>query len=148
MRKTYVKPMMQSEAFVANEYVAACWKINCNVPNGYGYLDNDNSGSYTSGDTLLTPTEKNGQPSTVYGCGVWHTGVEGVPDDGPVANAMWHPVSGGDGGHGGKGPGGNNGSSGTTADYAVYYWKDGDGAYDVHFSKVSDAQWQTNPNAS
>ena len=28
--KTYVKPMMESEAFVANEYVAACWYVSCN----------------------------------------------------------------------------------------------------------------------
>lgn len=29
MKKNYVKPMMESEAFVANEYVAACWTITC-----------------------------------------------------------------------------------------------------------------------
>ena len=39
--KTYVKPMLQSETFVANEYIAACWKINCNVPTGYGFIDNN-----------------------------------------------------------------------------------------------------------
>ncbi len=30
MKKVYVKPVMESEAFVANEYVAACFKITCN----------------------------------------------------------------------------------------------------------------------
>lgn len=27
--KKYVKPMMESEAFVANEYIGACWFIEC-----------------------------------------------------------------------------------------------------------------------
>lgn len=30
MKKEYMKPVMESEAFVANEYVAACWFIRCN----------------------------------------------------------------------------------------------------------------------
>lgn len=29
--KTYVKPMMESEVFMANEYVAACWGVSCVV---------------------------------------------------------------------------------------------------------------------
>ena len=29
--KTYVKPMMESEVFMANEYVAACWGVSCEV---------------------------------------------------------------------------------------------------------------------
>ena len=29
MKKAYVKPVMESEAFVANEYVAACWTMTC-----------------------------------------------------------------------------------------------------------------------
>ena len=31
MKKAYVKPVMESEAFVANEYVAACWRVQCIV---------------------------------------------------------------------------------------------------------------------
>lgn len=38
MKRAYVRPTMVGERFVANEYVAACWKINCNVPWGYGYM--------------------------------------------------------------------------------------------------------------
>lgn len=34
MRKDYVKPTMESEAFVANEYVAACWTITCTNDDG------------------------------------------------------------------------------------------------------------------
>ena len=29
MKKAYVKPVMESEEFVANEYVAACWTLTC-----------------------------------------------------------------------------------------------------------------------
>ena len=132
--KAYVKPMMDSEVFVANEYVAACWKINCNVPTGFGFIDNNGNDKYDSGDEKLT---NNG----VYGCGVWHTGVQGVPGDGPKANAMWQPQ---------RWEGGfmfgeyvNSGSA-----YDVYYWSDGYGQTHRHFSKVSDAEWETNPNAS
>ena len=129
--RAYVKPMMDSELFVANEYVAACWRINCNVPTSYGFIDNNGNDQYDRGDTKLTS-------DGVYGCGVWHTGVQGVPDDGPVANAMWQPqrltLLGG---YRNDGPA-----------YDVYYWSDGNGQTHRHFSKVSDAQWETNPNAS
>lgn len=122
MKKAWVQPRAVGQTFVPNEYVAACWKINCNVPDGYGYIDNNNNGQYDRRiDEKLTPDD-------VHGCNVWHTGVPGVPNDGPVANAMWHPDRGND--------------------FPVYYWRDGKGRLDVHFSKVSDAQWETNPNAS
>lgn len=121
MKREYCKPAMEVEVFEASEYVAACWKIKCNVPSGYGYKDNNSNGYYDSGDEILTP-------DNVHGCGVWHNGVKGVPDDGPKANAMWHPYRG--------------------KDYPVYSWRDGDGVLDIHFSKASDAQWETNPNAS
>lgn len=123
MKKQYEKPSMSMDMFEANEYIAACWKINCNVPSGYGYIDSNNNGKYDSVDTKLTP-------DGAYGCGTWHKGVQGVPGDGPTANAMWHAY----------------GSS--AKDYPVYYWRDGNGELDVHFSKVEDAQWETNPNAS
>lgn len=29
MKKEYVKPVIESEEFVANEYVAACWIVTC-----------------------------------------------------------------------------------------------------------------------
>ena len=43
--KKYVKPMMEGQMFVANEYVAQCWKIKCNVPYGIGFYDNNNNNS-------------------------------------------------------------------------------------------------------
>lgn len=30
MKREYVKPVIESEEFVANEYVAACWVVECN----------------------------------------------------------------------------------------------------------------------
>lgn len=34
MKKEYVKPVIESEEFVANEYVAACWNVHCTLHNG------------------------------------------------------------------------------------------------------------------
>ncbi len=47
MKKTYVKPVMESEEFVANEYVAACWRFTCK---GGG------TGSYKTDDENYQPT--------------------------------------------------------------------------------------------
>lgn len=129
-RKVWRRPEGVVQQFAANEYVAACWKINCNVPTGFGFIDNNGNDKYDREDTKLT---SNG----VYGCGVWHTGVQGVPGDGPKANAMWQPQKWGLFGYQ------NAGSA-----YDVYYWSDGNGQTHRHFSKVSDAEWETNPNAS
>lgn len=132
MKRTYESPRAYAEEFTPNEYVAACWKINCNVPTGFGFIDNNKNRRYDSGDEKLTS-------DGVYGCGVWHKGVEGVPNDGPKANAMWQPQRR----SGIFGSYTNNGAA-----YDVYYWSDGYGQTHRHFSKVSDAQWETNPNAS
>ncbi len=130
MKREYTTPVMECETFVPDEYVAACWKINCNVPTGFGFIDNNGNDRYDWGDEKLTS-------DGVHGCGVWHAGVEGVPDDGPKANAMWQPQRMGFLGYRDDGPA-----------YDVYYWSDGYGQTHRHFSKVSDAQWETNPNAS
>ena len=130
MKRTYTRPIAYVEEFTPNEYVAACWKINCNVPTGFGFIDNNGNDKYDRYDTKLTD-------DGVYGCGVWHTGVQGVPGDGPKANAMWQPQKWGWLDYRDDGPA-----------YDVYYWSDGNGQTHRHFSKVSDAQWETNPNAS
>ena len=36
MRKKYVKPVMENENFVANEYIAACWEVSCSHCQEYG----------------------------------------------------------------------------------------------------------------
>lgn len=132
MKKQWASPRILVQEFEANEYVAACWKINCNVPTGFGFIDRNENGKYDRfADEKLTS-------DGVYGCNVWHTGVEGVPGDGPQANAMWQPQR--ETWWGGYE---NNGDA-----YDVYYWSDGWGQSHRHFSKVEDAQWETNPNAS
>ena len=123
MKRAYSTPAMKVEVFEASESVAACWKINCNVPYGYGYKDNNGNGKFDRGDERLTN-------KGVSGCGTWHKGVKGVPDDGPSANAMWHAYF----------------TSGK--DYPVYWWSTGKGSNNQHFSKTEDAQWETNPHAS
>lgn len=130
MKKQWASPRVLVQEFEANEYVAACWKIKCNVPTGYGFIDNNGNDRYDRGDEKLTS-------DGVYGCGVWHTGVQGVPGDGPKANAMWQPQKWGIFDYRDDGPA-----------YEVYYWSDGYGQTHRHFSKVSDAEWETNPNAS
>ena len=60
MKRTYVRPTMVGERFVANEYVAACgeenkvYKFNCNAPRGqlYYYRSSDGTidGKYTGTD--------------------------------------------------------------------------------------------------
>lgn len=44
--KNYVRPMMESEAFAANEYITACYHGVCNI-DGYVFNDTDGDGKYT-----------------------------------------------------------------------------------------------------
>ena len=43
--RAYVKPMMDSEIFVANEYVSACYSGVCNI-SGEVYMDSNGNGQY------------------------------------------------------------------------------------------------------
>lgn len=122
MKKKWEEPRILVQQFAPNEYVSACWKIKCNVPYGYGFIDNNGNGTYDRwSDTYLA----GGQ-----GCGEYHSGVPG--DNGPVANAMWQPTD-----RWGR----DQGSA-----YPVYMFNTGN--HNPHFSKVEDAEWETNPNAS
>lgn len=46
-KRNYVKPLLNSEAFVPSEYIAACWGVGCNIEqsnqyeidNGWYYMD-------------------------------------------------------------------------------------------------------------
>lgn len=127
-RKVWKRPNGIVQQFASNEYIAACWKINCNVETGIGFYDTNNNGQYDWNDQKICRSNPR------IGCGEWHKGVEGVPDDGPQANAMWQPTNG---------FGIPSGKA-----YPVYYWSDGYGDSHKHFSKVEDAEWATNPNAS
>ena len=130
MKKVYERPVMVCDKFVADEYVAACWWIQCNVETGFGFLDKNGNGKYDafSDDVRLTDY-------MVSGCDEKHVNVE--LDQEPTANAMWQPARIE-----------NlqellNGNA-----YPVYWWSTGEGSNNQHFSKASDAQWDTNPNAS
>lgn len=128
MKMRWEEPRVEIQKFIPNEYVAACWVIHCNVELGIGFYDTNNNGEYDRSD------EKICRSNPRYGCGEWHTGVAGVPDDGPTANAMWQPTNSF------GWPKGNA--------YPVYYWSDGYDDSHKHFSKAEDAEWATNPNAS
>ena len=43
--KNYVKPMMESEVFAANEYITACYQGVCNI-SGYVFNDTNGNGQY------------------------------------------------------------------------------------------------------
>lgn len=48
MKRVYVRPMIESEAFVPNEYITACYYGNCNI-DGNVYTDNNDNGIYDEG---------------------------------------------------------------------------------------------------
>ena len=128
-RVVWRRPKSVVQKFAANEYIAACYNISCNVPSGVGYYETNGKPGYQrgswreEGDELI---------ASGTGCGTTHYGVPGVPDDGPVANAMWQ-------------------ESWSGRYYPVYYWEQGHSGWghsSSHFSKVEDAEWEKNPNAS
>ena len=126
MKKQYEKPSMSIDMFEANEYIAACWSVNCNVPKGYGYYERNNRPGYQRGQDEYI--------ASGTGCGTTHT-ASGIDAAGPSANAMWQPTD----------FWGNK----KEQPYEVFHWKARvHGSLSDHFSKVSDAQWQPNPNAS
>lgn len=129
--KTYVKPNLVSEKFIANEYIAACYVINCNVP-GLGTLYNESNGvpglqtrgkfgEYEADERVV---------SGVWACNEWHKGV--FQDEAPKANGYW--------------------KYGTIFDSEivdVYWWNENLGSgLDVHATTIFDKEWETNPNAS
>lgn len=129
MKKQWTSPRVLVQAFEANEYVAACYNIKCNVPYGVGYYETNGKPGYQEGGWFEEGDER---IASGTGCGTIHYGVPGVPGDGPVANAMWQ-------------------ESRTGRYYPVYYWEQGNSSWghsSSHFSKVEDAEWEPNPNAS
>ena len=69
-KKVYEKPMLTTEEFVPQSYVASClgtntWLINCNVPYGFGYIDTNGNGEFDKeSETKIVSGE---------GCGIYHT---------------------------------------------------------------------------
>lgn len=78
MKRTYVRPTMVGERFVANEYVAACgvteygkYKFTCNAGNGEAgnvYVESNEKDGLQSDDRCLTP----GLWNYYYSCNVTH----------------------------------------------------------------------------
>lgn len=132
MKKKWIQPIINTEHFSPNEYVASCWSIECNVLSGVGYYEKNGVPGYQNGeDEFIAQGE---------GCGTTHT-AHGVDAAGPTANAMWQPNP--------------TRSNPNPQPYEVFYFEAkntsqewGTQKSDHHFSKVSDAKWESNPNAS
>lgn len=127
-KKEWVRPRAVVQEFTPNEYVCACYKIRCNVPYGIGYIETNGIDGYQAGGRGHDGDKRLG---VGQGCNVYHVGVN--LDEPPTENAMWQEMD----------FWGNKG-----AYYPVFHWSTGRGDYDQHFSKVADAEWETNPNAS
>lgn len=140
-KMVWEKPEMNVVAFAANEYVAACWSVYCNVPSGIGYFETNNITGYQEKDEWVT--DDNGkwyqiQEGDTYidsgrGCGEYHE-VSGIDAAGPKANAWWEPSNGKD-----------------DDAYEVFYFQaNGGGTSNHHFAIIDDehVNWDPNPNAS
>lgn len=128
MRKTWEEPRIIVQDFVANEYVAACYKIRCTTPNGNSvyyriYEDTNSNGKLDADDELIF------RPWGGFaGCNKWHKGV--IRDSAPTANGFV------------TGPGGMNPTP-------VFYWVERLGSsYDYHVMTPGEENYETNPNAS
>ena len=76
-KKNYEKPFMQVEQFIPNDYVAACYHVDCktDAENGsyrYIYLDSNNNGHLDRNDQQVYTA---GYGGSFTGCGVEHKGV-------------------------------------------------------------------------
>lgn len=76
-KNLYREPMMVQEDFVPHEYIAACYRVHCNIPSSHFLY------SETNGVPGLQVRSANGIPAdkleygegTFYGCGEYHSGV-------------------------------------------------------------------------
>jgi hypothetical protein len=144
MKKKYVKPQILSEKFQPQTYVAACYNIYCSSPNDNWctqiYLDVNNDGRYSEGDTqIITPPYAGAR---FRGCGGYH---KAKGEARPSYNAKLEYVAGKD----------ENGES-ILASTNCFYWfgdiidptESGDMA-DFHFTyDLALIEDHPNPNAS
>ena len=139
------KPQMNEVAFAANEYVAACWSVNCNVPYGKGYFETNGESGYQEGtyhkgyydeeNHEYVPGYYEGGDQFIAsgkGCNKLHE-VSGVDAAGPRANAWWQTSAG--------------------EVFEVFYFQargDEWGDSNHHFAIVDEehVNWAPNPNAS
>lgn len=83
MKRKYEKPLMQVEVFEANEYIAACWKMTCNVPRHIHWPDNTATGYAHNIEGERPDTKVKG-----YGCGATYN-VKTNGEEEPKVNAKW-----------------------------------------------------------
>lgn len=131
MKKKWVEPEISVQQFVANEYVAACYKIRCRTPNNndsfnYLYDDTNKNGVWDTGDNLLYSNWWG-----FRGCDKWHKGV--IRDEVPTVNGFV--------------------TRGTNPDrnqsYAVFWWNENlESGINYHSMTPGKENYETNPNAS
>lgn len=90
MKRTYIKPFMESEEFVTNEYVAACYKVTC---------ENDESMIVTKQPIFDAPDgsegDADGFAKTLYGLSVvdaYYGEIDGVQGEHKMLgfDGQWH----------------------------------------------------------
>jgi len=86
MKKEWKSPQLKVEEYVANEYVAACYKIYCETPNSNSryykvYYDTNGNGQLDAQDKLAYSNRMG-----FTGCGKYHYGV--VRGSAPAANGF------------------------------------------------------------
>ena len=132
MKKKWVEPEILVQQFVANEYVAACYKIKCTTPESnrtynYIYADSNSNGKWDGEDKRIYSSKKG-----FKGCNQWHKGV--IRDSAPTANGFV--------------------TTGTNPDRSksasVFYWYEdlGDWYEHIHVMTPGKENYETNPNAS
>ena len=129
MKKKWVEPEILVQQFVANEYVAACYKIRCTTPDDnskfyYLYDDTNNNGKWDKGDQILYSRE-----GGFVGCNKWHKGV--IRNEAPTENGFV--------------------TRGTNLKkyqpYAVFWWNEDLGATsDYHVMTPGKESYETTPN--
>lgn len=134
MKKTWMEPRIMVQEFVANEYVAACYKIKCTTPNNNGwyselYNDSNGNGTWDSEDELIYRSRGEFQ-----GCNKWHKGV--ICDSAPTANGFVVRTEG-------------SGKNSKKVAEPVFWWKEKLGSsIDYHSMVLGAENYETNPNAS
>lgn len=124
-KRAYIKPILESETFVPQNYIAACndvtvtWNIKCNVPYGFGFIDQNGNGKYDRRSERKIATGE--------GCGIYHT-VDLPRGETPKENAMWQPTDRW---------GDEKGNA-----FGTYYWVEKSwGNNENHFSIASEGDW-------
>lgn len=136
MNKVWQEPQVMVQPFVANEYVAACYRVRCTTPKGNGWFnrlfdDTNKNGKWDSEDKLIFNPD-----GGFRGCNEWHSGV--IQDEAPKANGFvaytdYIDILGS-----------------LNQSYAVFWWKEdlGPGTYDYHVMVPGNENYESNPNAS